>query len=977
MCAVEHQSSEHGRFVKKVLMLGTMFSLFAVAGAQSQTDISTGAYGLLNTRTAANQQSMYVYLDQDSGLNHGFPSGFFASNPGNLATIHIDTGCIDDPNAATGCSTDPNVLDRSHVTVVRFSFDAQTSGNFAGVNIEEPENWGVLQTGTGYDLRGATSVTFDIRSPNGAMVQFGVGGCTTPYTAPIATTWTTITLALDSLSCTPDLSDVHLLFGVATNDQHAPNGATVLVDNIVFTPVPTARQSAQGFPLGNQTFGVLPQESAPIPLDQVLRNLTTTYESALVELQLLARGTQQDLTNVRLIADTFDYALHHDSHGDPLPVAPDGSVGLHNGFENGDIGLFSSQQPPKQGQAGDIRLAGFTATTLCAPSDYCLVLDGGTGGNNSFAILALVAAYEQFGDTRYLNDALMIGGWIVGNLTDTTGTGYGGYYLGYPDLGVPPPKPLQTGKSIENNADIFAALTALASVESRLGNSSAAASWTNAANVAGDFVMQMFDSTNGRFNVGTVPVGTPPAPGICPTGPQKGNDVVNVCDFLDSNTFTTLALAGSPRYQGQIDWRGPIQYVLSNFAQTITVVGITFQGFDIVPTPVSGPNGIAWEFTGQTVEAMHFVDQVYNDTRFESAASSYLGQIAVAQTSAPFADGLGLVASTLQDGDVLPPSQQCLQTPFQCIGERVGLAATAWAILAEQKLNVFSPFSVGTFSPTNLSFSGQPITTTSAGQPVTLMNAGNVALPISNISASGDFAVSTSGTTCALASDLPAGASCTIGMTFTPTVSGPRTGTLTITTSPQAGPLSAALSGTGTDFSISSDPTSATVTAGNKATYTLSITPISGFNQTVALSCTGAPAQSTCTVSPASVALNGSAVANATVSVTTAGGSVMMTGNLSPLTDDHHPTTPVSAIYLVPLIGVAWIVRRRVSTIRAFSLGIVLCLASGLVGCGGGSSGGGGGSKTPPGTYTLSVTGTFTGGQGTLNHAVSFKLTVN
>jgi len=147
------------------------------------------------------------------------------------------------------------------------------------------------------------------------------------------------------------------------------------------------------------------------------------------------------------------------------------------------------------------------------------VLDGATGGNNAFAILALVAAYEEFGNVRYLDDARTIGHWVVGNLTDTSGTGYGGYFLGYPDLGVPPPKPLQTGKSVESNADIFAAFTALAGVKSQLGNSSAAATWTLAANVAGDFVMQMFDSTNGRFNVGTVPMGTTPAPGVCPNGP--------------------------------------------------------------------------------------------------------------------------------------------------------------------------------------------------------------------------------------------------------------------------------------------------------------------------------------------------------------------------------------------------------------------------------------------------------------------------
>jgi hypothetical protein len=660
--------------------------------------ISGLTYQLLTQRAVANQGSFYVYVDQDSGFNHGFPSGLFATtgNPANLGTIHIDTGCISDPNAANGCSTDPNALDRMRGTVMRVSFDPQTSGNFAGVNIEEPENWGVLKTGNGYDLRGAGSVSFDVSSPDGAMVQFGFGGCNTPFTQPIASTWTTITVALNSgsLTCTPDLSNVHILFAVATNDGHAASGATVLIDNIRFTPVPTAHQSALGFPLGNQTFGVLPQQDAPTPLDQVLRNLMTIYESALTELVLLKRGTQQDLSNARLIADTFDYALHHDSHGDPIPVAPDGSVALHNGYENGDIALFNNQQPPKQGLAGDIRLAGFTATTLCAPSGYCLVLDGATGGNNAFAILALAAAFEQFGDTRYLNDALTIGNWIVGNLRDNTGTGYGGYFLGYPDLGVPPPKPLQTGKSIENNADIFAAFTALATIESQLGNSGAAASWTTAANVAGDFVMQMFDSTKGRFNVGTVPAGTPSSQGICPTGPQKGTEVINVCDFLDSNTFTTLALAGSPRYQNRLDWRQPVQYVLNNFAQTVTAGGTTFQGFNIVSSPVSGPNGVAWEFTGQAIEAMRYVDKLYTDNHFESSANTYLAQIAQAQTSAPFGDGLGLVAATLQGGDTLVPSQQCLETPYQCIAERVGLAASVWATLADQKLNVFIPFSV-------------------------------------------------------------------------------------------------------------------------------------------------------------------------------------------------------------------------------------------------------------------------------------------
>ena len=47
------------------------------------------------------------------------------------------------------------------------------------------------------------------------------------------------------------------------------------------------------------------------------------------------------------------------------------------------------------------------------------------------------------------------------------------------------------------------------------------------------------------------------------------------------------------------------------FAQTISVNGSTFHGFDIVPTAASGANGIAWEFTGQMVEALNYMNQLY------------------------------------------------------------------------------------------------------------------------------------------------------------------------------------------------------------------------------------------------------------------------------------------------------------------------------------------------------------------------------
>src|SRR5213593_3657385 len=163
----------------RAFLVGTIFVVVAGTALPEGT-ISEPAYRLLSTRTAANQARFYVDVDQDSGFNHGFPSGFFASD-GNLGTIHINTGCIYDAAGAGGCSGDPNALDRTRGTVMQITFDPQAPGRYAGVNIEEPENWGVLKSGTGDDLRGATSLMADMVSPDNATIQVGVGGCNTPF----------------------------------------------------------------------------------------------------------------------------------------------------------------------------------------------------------------------------------------------------------------------------------------------------------------------------------------------------------------------------------------------------------------------------------------------------------------------------------------------------------------------------------------------------------------------------------------------------------------------------------------------------------------------------------------------------------------------------------------------------------------------------------------------------------------------------
>ncbi|HEX8354424.1 MAG TPA: VCBS repeat-containing protein [Pyrinomonadaceae bacterium] len=689
-------------------------SAAAPAGSQS-SPLSDAAYALLVQRAHANRANFYVYRDADSPYNRGTPSGLFGADASDLDRVHVSPACVDE-NSPSGCSTDVNKLDRAHVNVLRVAFDPLPAGHFAGVNIQEPEAYVPADcdpqpaTCKGYDLTGASSVVFDVRSPGGADVQFGVGGGMTGFFhIPASTTYSSVTIPLSTLSPAPNLSNVHILFSVATNSFNAPGGCTVLLDNIRFTTGPNGPQErALSLPLAYQTFGVVPRSTpsggrVPIPPDQLLRNLATVYGAALTLQALLKRGADADLSAARAIADALVYVGRHDNHGDPLPAAPNGTTGLHNGYESGDLTLLNDQGPG-QGQAGDPRLAGFTAD--CGSGGFCRLSDGATGGNNAFAMLALLAAYKQFGDIRYFDASRLIGFWIAGSLTDNTGTGYGGYYLGYPDEGVVP-KTLIKSKSVENNAAIFAAFTMQAGLERAAGYPADADMWTARANVAGDFVMRMFDETNGRFNAGTVPPGTAAGPGVSPDPTTlRGDDVINTADFLDANTLTTLALAPAPRYRNQINWRRPAQYVRGHFARTVSAGGQGFSGFNIVQTPTAGPNGIAWEFTGQAVVLFQFVDSLYGEDNFHFDIPTYRAQLRGAQLFAPFGDGLGLVASTLQGGDALPPGEQCLSTPFQCIPERVGLAATAWAVFADQRVNPLAAPGLDTAGLYNPSASG-------------------------------------------------------------------------------------------------------------------------------------------------------------------------------------------------------------------------------------------------------------------------------
>jgi uncharacterized protein YdbL (DUF1318 family) len=99
-------------------------------------------------------------------------------------------------------------------------------------------------------------------------------------------------------------------------------------------------------------------------------------------------------------------------------------------------------------------------------------------------------------------------------------------------------------------------------------------------------------------------------------------------------------------------------------------------------------------------------------------------------------------------------------------------------------------------SPTALSFATQLVGTISSPKSVYVTNHGNTALSISGITATGDFAQNRQDNTCG--ATLAAQTTCTINVFFTPTKTGTRTGSLSISDNGGGSPQNIGLSGVGT-----------------------------------------------------------------------------------------------------------------------------------------------------------------------------------
>jgi hypothetical protein len=274
------------------------------------------------------------------------------------------------------------------------------------------------------------------------------------------------------------------------------------------------------------------------------------------------------------------------------------------------------------------------------------------------------------------------------------------------------------------------------------------------------------------------------------------------------------------------------------------------------------------------------------------------------------------------------------------------------------------------FQPASLVFKGQPLNTASAPQTVTLTNTGTAALSISSVAFTGsDAADFTQTNSCPSSSaTLSAGGTCTISVVFNPTTSGNLSAALTVTDNAPGSPHSLGVSGAGSGFELTAPTSTATVTAGQPASYALSFAATGGFSGMVTLSCTTTAPAASCSVAPATLTLNAPNTATATATVTT-------TANGAAPPRRQLPSGPGPwlwwALAGAMAVGLGLLSRsaQRTRWVLAGALVVVLAWA----GCGGGSSSTSTGpTSTPAGKYQVTVTANAA----TVSQNVTLTLTV-
>jgi hypothetical protein len=186
------------------------------------------------------------------------------------------------------------------------------------------------------------------------------------------------------------------------------------------------------------------------------------------------------------------------------------------------------------------------------------------------------------------------------------------------------------------------------------------------------------------------------------------------------------------------------------------------------------------------------------------------------------------------------------------------------------------------------------------------------------------------------------------------------------------GSITVAQPTTGTaNFNIQIAQSSLQVTSNQPATDTISLASVDGFSGAVSLSCSGLPANTSCSFNPASANLASSGTGSATVTIAESSNySALHTGTSTGFGALLHSHPAVGLAFISPLALFAFVgFRRRSVWVRAMmSVALVAGLALVATGCSNSNNS----QPTNPATVTVMVNAT----SGSITHSVPVMVTL-
>lgn len=277
---------------------------------------------------------------------------------------------------------------------------------------------------------------------------------------------------------------------------------------------------------------------------------------------------------------------------------------------------------------------------------------------------------------------------------------------------------------------------------------------------------------------------------------------------------------------------------------------------DNAPGPSIVPQAINFGNQTQNVRSAVQTVQVTN----EGTSPLTITQITFTETdttgaTADFAETDNCVGTVAASGGTctinvtFTPSYHQVETGTFTITDN---AAGSPHIIKVQGTGVTSATAV-TVTPTSLTFGNVTVGNTSPAQKVTITNTGTQTLTFNTFQTTGDY----SETNTCTSNTLNVGQSCTVSVTFSPTASGARNGSLAINDNAAGSPQVVALSGTGVaQFTLSSSsPSVTTIVGSGTATFSVSAAAPNGFTGNITLSCPSTLTVSggTCTFNPTAI----------------------------------------------------------------------------------------------------------------------------